>query len=502
MICPAVDESSPPGLDPPRPRLFGAVGLSARLLLLTILFVMVAEVLIYVPSVANFRRNWLSDRLAAAQMAALVMDAAPTDKLSDDLEARLLAGVNALAVAVKSGGTRRLLAVADRVPEVSRTYDLRAARWTDLIVNAFVTLLSVDGRPVRVVGEGMRGADFVEIVIDEAPLRAAMIDFSRNILLLSLLISAITAGLVFLALHLLIVRPVRRLAGNIAAFASDPEDASRVITPSRRGDEIGLAERALERMETVLAGELRQKRRLAELGLAVSKINHELRNMLTTAQLLTDRLERTTDPLVQRVAPRLIATLGRAISFCEATLAYGRAAERPPERRRLALKPVVDELKDLAALAPSAGIVLHADIPDGLTVNADPDQLSRILVNLVRNAVQALSQAGTGDGPPRIDVSARREGEAVIVLVADNGPGLSERARANLFAAFQGSARAGGTGLGLAIAAELTRLHGGALTLDNTPTGARFRLVLPDRTVVKRGAAPFHEPVANRSRTL
>src|ERR687893_441007 len=219
----------------------GRLGLPARLLGLTILFVMLAEVLIYVPSVPNFRRTWLNDRLAAAQIAALVLDAAPAERLSDDLEARLLAGVGAQAVAVKSAGVRRLLAVADHVPEVSRTYDLRTARWTDLIVNAFVTLFSPDERPVRVVGKGVGGADFVEIVLDEAPLRAAMIDFSRNTLVLSPLISPITAGLVFLALHCLIVRPVRRLAGNIAAFAGDPEDDSRVITPSRRGDEIGVA---------------------------------------------------------------------------------------------------------------------------------------------------------------------------------------------------------------------------------------------------------------------
>jgi signal transduction histidine kinase len=497
-----VDAPSPSSLDPQRARRSGALGLSARLLLLTILFVMVAEVLIYVPSVANFRRTWLNDRLAAAQMAALVLDAAPAEKLSDELEARLLAGVNARAVAVKTAGVRRLLAVADHVPEVSRTYDLRTARWTDLIVNAFVTLFSPDERPVRVVGKGVGGADFVEIVLDEAPLRAAMIDFSRNILVLSLLISAITAGLVFLALHRLIVRPVRRLAGNIAAFAGDPEDDSRVITPSRRGDEIGVAEKALERMETALSGELRQKRRLAELGLAVSKINHELRNMLTTAQLLTDRLERTTDPLVERVAPRLMATLDRAISFCEATLAYGRAAERRPERRRFPLKPLVEELGDLTALAPGLGIVLDADVPDGLVVDADRDQLSRLLVNLVRNAVQALKEAGTGDGAPRIAVSARREGGTVTVLVSDNGPGLSERARANLFAAFQGSARTGGTGLGLVVSAELARLHGGALTLDDAPTGARFRLILPDRVVGGEPSPTEVEAVANRSRTL
>jgi len=468
------------GPDPSRRPRVRALGLSARLLVLTIVFVMIAEVLIYVPSVANFRRNWFADRIAAAQMAALVVEASPDERLSADLEAKLLAGVGAQMIAVEGGGKRRLLALNGEPPAVERTADLRNAHWLRLIRDAFETLLQTTEGPIRVIGHGMGGADMVEVVLDDRPLRAAMLAFSRNILILSLIISGITASLVYFALHRLIVRPVRRLSGNIAAFAGDPEDASRVIAPSARGDEIGIAEQALARMEATLAEELRQKRHLAELGLAVSKINHELRNMLATAQLLTDRLEGVPDPAVQRVAPRLVATLGRAIDFCEATLAYGRAKERLPQRRRMRLKPLVTELMELTDLAPGAAIAFAADVPENLEIDADPDQLSRVLVNLVRNAVQALSQAGATNGPPRIAVSAFREGRAVTILVSDNGPGVPERARETLFAAFQGSGRAGGTGLGLVISAELVRLHGGSLSLDDTPTGARFRLVIPD----------------------
>ena len=447
--------------------------------MLTILFVMIAEVMIYVPSVANFRRNWLNDRLAAAQIAALVLDAAPDDTVSEELEARLLAGVGAKAIAVRGGGTRRILA-RENVPEVERVIDLRTASWWGLIRNAFVTLLAPAEGPIQVIGDAM-GADFVELVIDERPLRDAMLEFSRNILVLSLFISGITAGLVYLALHWLIVRPVRRLSGNIAAFAAHPEDASRVITPSERDDEIGIAEQALARMEGVLADELRQKRRLADLGLAVSKVNHELRNMLTTAQLLGDRLQEVDDPAVQRVGPRLVRTLGRAIDFCEATLAYGRARERLPQRRLVPLAPIVDELADLTGLAPGAGIAFETSVPEDLHIDADPEQLPRILANLVRNAVQALSQAGTAGEAARITVRAAREGDAVIIHVGDNGPGVPERSRANLFAAFQGSARSGGTGLGLPVAAELIGLHGGTIELTDTTVGACFRIVLSDR---------------------
>ncbi len=470
---------------PGQPRLAPAsllrhFGLSTRLLLLTILFVMVAEVLIYVPSVVNFRRTWLSDRLAAAQIAALVLDAATEESLPQELEMRLLAGVGAKAIAIRGGGKRSLLAAGDMPSQVARTVDLRNELWMVLTRDAFETLVDPGNEPIRVIGAGM-GVDFVELILDPRPLRSAMLEFSRNILLVSLLISAITASFLYFALQWVIVRPVRRLTGNIAEFSTNPEDASRVIRPTARGDEIGLAEQALAQMETTLADELRQKRRLAELGLAVSKINHELRNMLTTAHLLTDRLDRVSDDTVQRVAPRLVATLDRAIAFCEATLAYGRAAERLPHRRMMQLEPVIADLANLTDLAPERGIVFRIDVPEQLMIDADEDQLSRVLVNLVRNAVQALSQAGTNEGTPEIDVSAVRKGREVVICVRDNGPGIPDRLRADLFTPFQVSNRKGGTGLGLTIVAEIVRLHGGTITLDEGATGTCFRLTIPDR---------------------
>jgi signal transduction histidine kinase len=456
------------------------LGLSARLLLLTVSFVMIAEVLIYVPSIANFRLTWLSDRLAAAQIAALVLDASPEEGISEELEMRLLDGVGARAIALRAGGRRSLLAAGDVPAEVEKSVDLRDAPWSVLVRDAFEELIDPSDGPIRVIGSGM-GVDFVELILDPRPLRAAMLDFSRNILLLSLLISAITASFLYFALQWVIVRPVRRLTGNIAEFSTNPEDASRVITPTDRVDEIGLAEQALAKMEMTLADELRQKRRLAQLGLAVSKINHELRNMLTTAQLLTDRLDRSSDGSMHRIAPRLVTTLDRAIAFCESTLAYGRATEHLPQRRLFPLETLIDDLSHLTDLAPEAGIAFEVDVPKDLMVDADPDQLTRVLVNLIRNAVQALSQAGATEGRPYVKVSGSREGRAVTILVEDNGPGIPERVQADLFTPFQGSARKGGAGLGLSIASELVGLHGGTIALDRTVIGTRFRVTIPDR---------------------
>ena len=453
------------------------LGLSGRLFLVTVAFVVVAEVLTYVPAVANYRIEWMSDRVAAAQVAALVLDGRTGEPVSEALESRLLAGVNARAIAVRGGGAQRLLAI-EPVPEtVADTVDLRDVTALSTIRGAWRTLVAPVREPIRVIGEGGIGFDRVEVLLDEAPLRAAMIDYALRLLVSSLIIAAAAAGLVFVVLQVLIVRPVRRLATNITAFAENPEDAGRIIAPSRRRDEIGQAERALGRMQRILADQLRQKRRLAELGLAVSKVSHELRNLLTGAQLLGDRLEDTADPMVQRVAPRLVGAIARAIRFCEASLAYGRVSERAPTLSSTPLAPLFAELPDLAALAARSVRVL-VDAGE-CRVQADPEQLARALANLVRNAVQALDGAAVPEAEVRVTACRDVPGR-VTILVEDNGPGLPARARENLFSPFQGSTRSGGTGLGLPIAAELIGINGGSLTLDPEEGGARFRIVLPE----------------------
>lgn len=465
------------------PRGLTRLGLSAKLLLVTVLFVMLAEVLIYVPSIANFRRNWLNDRIAAAQVAALVLEGAPEDGLPEGSENRLLMGVGARAIAARVGGARRLLSLDSMPPpEVSRSVDLRQLDWWTSIREAVAVLVAPAPMPIRVVGEAVGGADFVEIVIDEAPLRRAMLKFSWSLLLISLLLIGLTALAVYVALNSLIVEPIRRLAANVMEFEAEPENPQRIIAPSHRADEIGEAERALARMQMTLAGELRTKKHLAELGLAVSKINHDLRNMLAAAQLMSDQLVETRDAKIRRFAPRLIATLGRAIEFCQATLAYGRAAEATPAIRPVALRQLVAEQAELLGLSEIGQLSFENQVPAELVAPCDPDQMARVLTNLMRNAVQALTQAGAEPGSrPTLTVAGAAAGGAVTLRVIDNGPGVPQRAQANLFQAFRGSVTPGGTGLGLAVAAELVRLHGGTIALEPAPVGAVFRISLPLR---------------------
>jgi signal transduction histidine kinase len=461
-------------------------GLAGKLLLLTVLIVMVGEVLIFVPSIANFRLTWLENRIVTAEIAALTVEAASGQEVSNELRGEILKGAGVKVVALKRDETRHLMLSAHDDIMIEENYDLRQATWPALIGDAFYTLVFGGERIIGVIDDppNMSG-EFIEVALDEAPLRQAMIDFSFRILALSVVLSLIVAALVLLSLNWLMVRPIQRITGNMLRFAEDPEDASRIVLPSRRADEIGITERELEHLQTQLTGMLHQKSRLASLGLAVSKVSHDLRNMLSSAQLLSDRLGAVDDPAVKRVAPKLIASIGRAIEFCEQTLKFGRVQEHPPRRERFAVRALIDEAVEAAAVQASRDVVLYNETPSEVEVDADRDQLFRILMNLIRNAVEAVEAgllAGAIAGEGSVRIKAWRQGSVAVIEIRDNGPGVPERVRDHLFEAFRGSGRTGGTGLGLAISAELAHAHGGELKLvSEQADGAVFHLVIPDR---------------------
>jgi len=479
-------------------------GLSTKLLALTAVFVMLAEVLIFVPSIANYRVQWLSDRLTVARLAALAAEAFPGGEMPDGMRDELLTAAQVRMVAIKRAERRSLVVREDETFDVAASYDLRTAQnimpsspwdWLQtragLIADAVTVFFTRDERLIRVVGQpNMTGNDYIEIVLAQGPLRKAMIRHGLNILALSIVISVVAGTLVYIALNSLFVRPLTRITRNMEHFSADPEDASRVITPSTRTDEIGTAERELAHMQSELNQLLAQKNRLAALGLAVSKINHDMRNMLANVQLLSDNLTSVNDPRVQRFAPKLIASLDRAIAFCNDTLRFGRAAEPPPRRELFLLRPLIEEVGEsqgLPRLNADPRIDWKIEIDPALRLDGDKDQLYRVFSNLVRNSLQAIeSRAPARNGA--IAIKAVRSGPRVVVDITDTGPGLPARARTYLFQAFQSSTRRGGSGLGLAIAHELVTAHGGSIRLvesDATPDpespGTHFRLEFTDR---------------------
>ncbi|MCX5516610.1 sensor histidine kinase [Kaistia algarum] len=457
--------------------------LSVKLILLTVLFVMATGIAGLVPSIAAFRLRFLEDRIATAQAASVLLDSDAWRDVSQATQDELLRSVGATAIVLHTGPATRLLAAADMPQAVDGIVDLASSNTLNSIGAAFETILAAEPRMLRVLGPVHEGAS-LELVISDRPLRAALLRFAGNILILSAAISIIAAIPIFISLQRLFVRPMRQLSAAIMRFAEDPEDKSRIIAPSGRADEIGVAETDLAAMQSQLSDMLAEKRHLADLGLAVSKVNHDLRNLLAAAQLFSDRIAALPDPAVQRFAPKLIVTLGRAIDYCQTTLAYGRAREREPARRLVALTRVARDVVEVLGLDQHATIGCAVEVPPGFEIDADPDQLFRVLLNLCRNAMQAME----GDGDPaiirRIAIEAERQGTVAILRVRDTGPGVPERAKASLFQAFQGGVRPGGTGLGLAIAAEIIRAHGGQIGLvEMVGPGAVFEISIPDRPV-------------------
>ena len=458
---------------PHRPEFINS--LSFRLLLLTVFFVMLAEFLIWTPSVARYRKVYLEENIARAHLSMVAIETMPEREVEKNLEEALLFHTEAYGIVLNKPDMRMLMVSQDMPPKVDLTIDMRKGSFLGWISQAFSTLSQDENRILRVIGPSPKDPKVtVEVLIDEAPMRSAMFDYSGRILNLSLVISFFTAGLVYLSLQWLIVRPMRKITVSMTLFRAQPEDSTRVTPPSQRADEVGIAERELAVMQDELRTALQQKTRLAALGAAVAKINHDLRNSLATAMLAFERLADSDDPEVKSVMPRLYNAIDRAVGLCSQTLNFVSDADLHLDLSRFSLKKLVDEagvtVKSYAEDGPS--LEWKCDIDDGLELEADREQLFRVLTNLGQNAREA--------GAKEIRITAKPDGPWICLDVADDGPGLAPEAREHLFQPFAGSGRDGGTGLGLVIVRDIARAHGGDVVLvEGDGPGATFRLKLP-----------------------
>ena len=451
--------------------------LSGRFLILTTIFVMLAEILIFVPSVARFREDYLLNRLERAQIASLTLLA--NDMIDADLEEELLRNAEVFNIVLRRNEARQLILSAPMPQPIYATYDLRDPTALSLIRDAIMRLTDTEDRVIRVIGAPVREAGLlIEVTMPTGPLRAALFDYGLRILLLSAVISVFTALLLFLAVRRFLVRPIRGVVQHMQRYAAAPEDARRIIEPSAGVIELREAEDALQSMQIELTQALKQKERLAQLGGAVARVSHDLRNILTSAQLFTDRIEMSEDPLVARLAPKLVNSITRAVNLCETTLAFGKAEEPAPRLNRVNLLDIVSDVIDSERLAVGDfDLSFSEDVPATTAVRADGEQLYRILSNLVRNACQAIVATGKSG---EINVAASEDAQNWRIIVSDTGPGLPPKAREHLFTPFQGGVRKGGTGLGLAIASELLRGHGGSvMLLRSDAAGTAFEILLP-----------------------
>ena len=455
-------------------------GLSGQLLFLTIVFVMVAEVAIYLPSVSGERLAYLNRRVQDADLATLALQGAPND-LDTDLNDQILQQIGVRSIVVRGPQTTRLVMPVNYNPDtLDGTYDLRTAGVLDSIPAALAVLRNGQGRVVRAIGMSReQPGSLVEVVMDEGPMAQYLYGYSSRIVSSSVMLSVFTAMLVYFTLLARLVGPMRRVTNSMVAFRHDPDDPTAVVVPSGRKDEIGIAERELAAMQTDLRGALRQNQRLAELGTAVSKISHDLRNILATALLMSDRIALIDDPEVRRLSPSLVKSIDRAIALANDTLRYGRSTEAPIRKVPFNLRELVDEVAISAGVTPEGGLHWRNDIPESFSMRADRDQVFRALLNLGRNSVQAIDQADGGAGTVRF--SATRRGGVVTIEVTDSGPGLPNAARESLYKPFAASAKADGTGLGLSIVRDVVRAHRGDITLVRSdPRGTHFRIEFPD----------------------
>lgn len=453
--------------------------ISGRFAALTIIFVMLAELFILLPALASFRLDYLESRLERGQIASLALLATDSE-LATDLESELLQNAGVFNVVLRRNDIRQLVLSSQIPGPVVATYDLRDQGVPQTIDDALMTLFNRENEVIRVIGAPVNQAgQLIEITMPTEPLRNAMIEFGLRLLLVSAAFSVLTALLLNLAAQRLILVPIRRVIGSMIAYAEAPEDARQIITPTARLAELNEAETALEAMQKTLTSSLKQRQRMAQLGEAVAKISHDLRNILTTAQIFADRLEDSADPKVRRAAPKLVNSITRAVNLCETTLAFGKAEEPAPTLSRFNLSKLAAEVVENETLAgeQASQVEFLVDIPPSLVIRADRDQLYRVLTNLARNARQAIE--GTGQ-PGAVEIGAGEGDSEWWIRVGDSGPGLPEKAREYLFQPFSGSTRKGGTGLGLTIAADLIRGHGGRLELVRSDAeGSEFMIHIP-----------------------
>lgn len=456
-------------------------GLSSRLFLLTIVFILIAEAMIFVPSAANYRSGYLNSRVEMAQTAVLALEAAPQRRVSDTLSVQLLQNARIVAVAAGSErGREIILSPSMEITGDMKMVDLREETWLGQLFGGVGILIDQKTDFLRIVQSPRFEGEFIEVVVDIGTFRASLWEYSFRILYLSLFVSTFVGILIYIVLVLTVVRPIRRITKSIEGFRDDPRDSMTRIHPTTRSDEIGRAENTLSDMESTVKASFRERERMAQLGEAMAKINHDLRNSLSAAQIVSDGLSMSEDPRVQRAVPRLERALERAIKLAEDTLKFGRSEPPTPTLAPLSLREGVDEAISEGLILNHCNIDCLNDVAPGVSVRCDAEHLHRILVNLIRNAAQAISGDKERTAEGRICFTSRRDNGHVHLLIEDNGPGIPPKIQETLFKPFSPSRKNGGSGLGLAIARELAIGMGAQLNFMSTgPEGTRFELILP-----------------------
>ena len=473
--------------------------LSWRLLWFTLVVMAGTEVLLFLPAMQRERQDWFDQRIIAAQIAVQALPSITASSLRPGTGSGLLSNTG-LDRATREELLRLAGVASIRLQEPGRPMvvlapigqlhapallDLRQeTAWSGLVATLTALTRTGDRLLLVVAPSPKRPQAILSIVLHEGDMNAQLRRAAGTLALHGLAVAVPTGLLIYVSLLLLLVRPMRRLTGSIAAFRADPERHVPLDDPPvapRNRDEIAVAGRELAAMQRELRTALWRNARLVALGTAVAKVSHDLRGILSPALLTAERLQGSDDPVVRRSGDALVRTVERATGLVKSTLDFAREVPAAPSSSRMKLREVIDEVAEqVRAVHPDASVEIG--VGDDVELHADRTGMVRAFANLVRNAAEA--------GASRIFVSARAELDAVVVTVADNGSGLPEVVRRSLFLPFVTSGKPGGTGLGLAITRDLVRAHGGDVALvHSSADGSEFRLTLPVPPAPRHGGA-------------
>ncbi|WP_295735522.1 HAMP domain-containing sensor histidine kinase [uncultured Bartonella sp.] len=453
-----------------------------RLLLLITLSVFITEIMVFMPSIASMQQSWLEDHHQSAKAISMILASSPEITLSPNLQKNVLTATDALAISIVRNDERMNLATSPDLKQVNETIDLPDYSETKALLDSLTTLY-FGGNNILLLRGPIEGTDItLEVTVADRKLRQAMIDFSWHFIVISLTIAIVAATTIYLIVHELLVRPLQNIYTNMLDFVIEPHNPSKILVPEPRWDELGITQKRISVIESELQKSYAHQKHLANLGLAVSKINHDMRNILASAQLMSDHLADAKDPMVKKIAPKLIRAIDRAVTYSQTVITYGRTQEEAPKRKKLLLHDLVADVLESLTLPGSDQVEFVNEVPVDMTIDADEEQLHRVLTNLCRNAVQAMVEREDGENlQNKLTISGHRIDNVAVIDVVDTGPGLPAKAKEHLFSPFQGSTSRNGSGLGLTICEELINAHGGKITLiEEDRGGAHFEIRIPD----------------------
>jgi signal transduction histidine kinase len=448
--------------------------LSQTLLWLTIAAELLTSLLIFLPDLARFRTGWLDTALIKAHLAALPGEALPNRQEEIQTRNALLALSGIDLVEINDGTTRWTIRAIDAPLPAGTRIALGTESEISQIEQALGVLFGPIGGYLEVQGASpLLPGSSVRVILRRATMQGVLRRFSLHFWRTALLTFLATGVLLYVALVLLVVRPLTQLIQAITDFRANPE---RAVAPKHGprllpGNEIAVAADAFASMRSALRTALWRQARLAAIGTAVAKINHDLRGILAPAMLTAERLLAHPDPAVRRAGRIVERTVERATEVARTMVGYVRDNPAAMITEPHLLRPVVEAAaKTLAILNPAARLINHV-APD-LAGQINEAQFQRIITNLLRNAAEAAAT--------EITVSATEADGKLLLDISDNGHGIADSVRARLFQPFANDERELSTGLGLAIARDLARAHKAEIALVATsPRGTIFRITLP-----------------------